>query len=491
VIVVAMFALTGWRPGRAWLLLGFGLGLEAVADFAYAYANANGTYVVGGWLDSMYVASALVIGFAAWARVPRRGEAVLKARRVLLMPAAFALISLAVLMYGAFHHVGAAGLAFAGAAVVLVIARAMWTYHDNVNLLEASRHEAVTDALTGLGNRRLMHAELEQALCDGPNAPPAVLVMFDLNGFKLYNDRFGHLAGDTLLAHLGRRLRNSVREAGSAYRPGGDEFCILLRDDLGEVDTHVAAALAALQAEGEGFSVGASHGFALIPAEAQSATMALRLADDRMYAQKGERRGSARQQTHDVLLGVLREREPELALHLRQVGRLAVLVGRELEMDAEQLDELRRAAELHDVGKAAIPDAILNKPGPLTEHEWTFMRRHTLVGERILAAAPALAPVAHLVRASHERWDGGGYPDGTAGTAIPLGSRIVAVCDAFDAMISDRPYARAKTPEEAIAELRRSAGTQFDPAVVEAFAAAWAERGSVSSDRLELEDLLA
>ncbi len=111
-------------------------------------------------------------------------------------------------------------------------------------------------------------------------------------------------------------------------------------------------------------------------------------------------------------------------------------------MNAEQLDEVRRAAELHDVGKAAIPDAILNKPGSLDPGEWTFMRRHTLLGERILAAAPALAPVALLVRSSHERWDGSGYPDGLAGERIPLGARvIVSVCDAFDAMTSERPYA--------------------------------------------------
>jgi diguanylate cyclase (GGDEF)-like protein len=490
-IVVGMFALAGWRPGRAWLLLGLGLGLAAIADTAYAYTNANGSYVVGGWLDSMWIASALVIGFSAWQRVPRRNALQLNAKRMLLMPAAFALVALGVLVYGGFHHVGAFGLGLAGAAVVLVIARAMWTFHAHITLLEQSQHEAVTDALTLLGNRRLMHAELDRALADGRNSEPAVLVMFDLDGFKYYNDRFGHLAGDTLLAHFGQRLQAAVGHAGRAYRPGGDEFCVLLHGDLANADVHIATAVAALRAEGEGFSVTTSLGSVAIPSEAHTSMLALRMADDRMYAHKGERRGSARQQTHDVLLGVLREREPDLHLHLREVGRLAVLVGRRLEMTEEQLDELRRAAELHDVGKAAVPDAILLKPGPLTDHEWTFMRRHTLVGERILAAAPALSPVAALVRASHERWDGGGYPDGTAGTAIPLGARVVSVCDAFDAMTSDRPYARARTPEEAIAELRRSAATQFDPDVVEAFAAAWAQLPAVELDALDVEQLAA
>jgi two-component system, cell cycle response regulator len=471
VIIAAMFALTGWRPGRAWTLLGVGLGVQAIADVAYAYADAKGTYAVGGWLDSMYVASALVVGFSAWQSTNRR-QIPMKAKRLLLIPSVFALVALGVLIYGGFHHVSSAGLAFAGASIVLVIARAMWTYHANVNLLEASRHEAVTDALTGLGNRRLMNTELERALADGADSEPAVLVMFDLDGFKTYNDQFGHLAGDTLLVHLGRRLQTAIGGAGAAYRPGGDEFCVLLRRDVDDADVHIAAAVKALHAEGDGFSVGSSYGVVAIPREAHTTTVAMRLADDRMYAQKGERRGSPRQQTRDVLLGLLREREPLLDQHLRAVGRLALLVGRQLGMNPEQLDELRRAAELHDVGKAAIPDAILNKAGPLTDHEWRFMHRHTLIGERILATAPALAPVAHLVRSSHERWDGRGYPDGLAGEAIPLGARVVSVCDSFDAMISDRPYARRKTPAEATAELRRGAGAQFDPAVVEAFAAA-------------------
>jgi len=129
-----------------------------------------------------------------------------------------------------------------------------------------------------------------------------------------------------------------------------------------------------------------------------------------------------------------------------------------------------RAAELHDVGKVAIPDAILNKAGPLDEAEWSFMRRHTIIGERILLSAPALRPVARLVRSSHERWDGGGYPDGLAQEEIPLGARIVAVCDAFDAMTTDRPYRRRVSDAAALAELRGNAGTQFDPQVVKAFA---------------------
>jgi two-component system, cell cycle response regulator len=475
-IVFGVFGLAGWRPGRAWLLLGVGLGLSAIADTAYVYASANGTYIVGGVLDSMWLASSLAIAFAAWQPVPRSNPLRLEAKRLLVIPGTLAIVALSVLLYGGFHHLAAIGLVLAAVSVLIVIARAAWTFHENVRLLDASQHDAVTDALTSLGNRRKMNTELARALTAGPDSAAAVLVMFDLNGFKLYNDQFGHLAGDTMLEHLGHRLRSSVSGVGSAYRLGGDEFCVLIRRDLRHADMHIAVAAAALSAEGEGFAVGASYGQVAIPTEAHTVTHALRVADDRMYARKGSRRGSARQQTHDVLLGLLREREPNLHAHLQEVGRLAGLAGHRLGMDVERLDELRRAAELHDIGKAAIPDAILNKPGPLTENEWTFMRRHTYVGERILAAAPALAPVAALVRSSHERWDGEGYPDGLVGEAIPVGARIIAVCDAFDAMTSERPYAEAMSPSDAITELRRGAATQFDPAVVEAFVFAWHEQ---------------
>jgi HD-GYP domain-containing protein (c-di-GMP phosphodiesterase class II) len=154
-------------------------------------------------------------------------------------------------------------------------------------------------------------------------------------------------------------------------------------------------------------------------------------------------------------------------------------------MDSEQLDEVARAAELHDVGKVGIPDAILNKPDRLDAGEWEFMRQHTILGERILNAAAALRPVARLVRSSHERWDGTGYPDRLAGAEAPLGSRIIAVCDAYEAMTADRAYRRALSPAAAAQELRAGAGTQFDPEVVAAFLDAIATRDVVAAPERE------
>jgi HD-GYP domain-containing protein (c-di-GMP phosphodiesterase class II) len=188
-----------------------------------------------------------------------------------------------------------------------------------------------------------------------------------------------------------------------------------------------------------------------------------------MYAQKHSGRATAGRQSSDVLLRALAERHPDLGDHLDGVTELVGEIGERLGIDGEELTQLRHAAALHDIGKVAIPDAIITKPGALTDDEWAFMRRHTIIGERIIAAAPALGPAAVLVRSSHEAWDGSGYPDGLAGEAIPVGARVIAVCDAFDAMTSNRPYSRAKTTEEALAELHRCAGTQFDRSIVAVF----------------------
>jgi HD-GYP domain-containing protein (c-di-GMP phosphodiesterase class II) len=201
-----------------------------------------------------------------------------------------------------------------------------------------------------------------------------------------------------------------------------------------------------------------------------TASVALSAADERMYAAKRTTRTSSLQQTSAVLAAAMRERHPEQSGDGARLVRLAELVARHLGMDEEDVAHVRHAARLRDVGKLAIPEGILGKREPLDEAELAFVRSHTLVGERIAGAASSLAPVARLIRASHERYDGAGYPDGLAGEEIPLGARIVFVCDAFGAMTSDRPYRAAMTDFEALAQLSANAGTQFDPAVVRAFA---------------------
>jgi diguanylate cyclase (GGDEF)-like protein len=342
-------------------------------------------------------------------------------------------------------------------------------------------HQALHDPLTGLPNRRSLIADLEHGMADASKERQLLVLLYDLDGFKAYNDSFGHAAGDALLARLGHRLATALEGRGSPYRMGGDEFCVLSSLGFESPESIAEQAAAALAEHGEGFSVTASYGSVLVPIEATSSGEALRIADQRMYARKsiGSRASAGRQST-DVLLKILSERSPELGIHLDEVTELCRAVAAKLELHEDDAAPLLQAASLHDVGKAAIPDEILNKPGPLDAEEWEFIRRHTVIGQRILSAAPALTRAAQLVRSSHERMDGTGYPDKLRGEDIPLGARVISVCDAFDAMRSTRPYRRPMSTEEALDELRRNASTQFDPAVVAAFCAVIAERETVT-----------
>lgn len=379
-------------------------------------------------------------------------------------------------------------MGLATGALLAAGVRAALTYLENVRMLQRRTHDAVTDTLTGLGNRRRLMDDLEIAFQRAKNGRPSTLAFFDLDGFKRYNDNFGHSAGDALLVRLGSALAGAIDGSGEAYRLGGDEFCVLAAGGFTRDDALIVNAQAALAEHGAGFTITASCGVVILPEDADTVSAALNVADERMYAEKISAARSSRTSAQTVLmqqsilLQLLTEREPALHDHVCDVGVLAVALGQRFELDSEQLDELRRAAQLHDLGKLAIPDHILNKPGPLSDGEWRLMRQHTIIGERILNAAPALRPVARLVRSSHERWDGKGYPDRLAAEAIPLGSRIIAVCDAYHAMISERSYDAARTSDEALAELRRHSATQFDPKVVEALCQHLKAQPQIQSD---------
>lgn len=341
--------------------------------------------------------------------------------------------------------------------------------HLNDRVLAASREEALTDALTGLGNRRALLNDLNSRLPREALDKKLLFALFDLDGFKQYNDTFGHPAGDALLARFAERLSATVEGTGTAYRMGGDEFCLLAQVD-GNEEEIVMDATIALSDAGGAFEISCSYGSVLMPTETSVATEALRLADQRMYGRKAAYASASRQST-DVLLQVLSERGDRLAEHVGDVASLAGRTAERLGLSEEEIERTRLAAELHDIGKSAIPNAVLDKPGKLDAGEWEFIRAHTLIGERIVVAAPSLAHTADLVRSSHERLDGSGYPDGLSGDQIPIGARIIAVCDAYDEMTTDRPYHAATPSADALAEIRRCSGTQFDPAAVRAFCA--------------------
>src|SRR5215218_6227566 len=441
-MVTGGVALTGWKPGLTWGALA-------------------GSFFEAGW-----PAATLLLAWAAWMRPEAVRPRPLEDRRMLIVPTGFALLGLTLLISDHFHRVNLLAVGLAWASLLAVIGRFGMTFFANLSMLHDTREESLTDALTGLGNRRRLVRDLEAALHDGAGS---ALMLFDLNGFKGYNDIYGHPAGDALLARLGARLGAAVGPDACAYRMGGDEFCVLAPLRGGDTLELLERGVRALSEEGDGFEISAAHGCVLVPEEADDAGTALGIADRRMYADKAGARRSADEQSRDVLLKALEEHHPDLGDHVHDVGQLAEVVGRKLGLAGQSLHQVRQAAELHDIGKVAVPRAILDKPGPLSSEEWAFVARHTLIGERILGAALALRPVARIVRASHEHFDGNGYPDGLRGQEIPFGARIVAVCDAYDAMTSDRPYRSRMSHQAALAELRRCAGGQFDPAVVDAF----------------------
>jgi diguanylate cyclase (GGDEF)-like protein len=333
-----------------------------------------------------------------------------------------------------------------------------------------TRRELATDPLTRLRNRRALMEVLPRVCERADEEEPAFLWFYDLNGFKAYNDAFGHLAGDAVLARLGRRLEESVSPFGHAYRLGGDEFCVVVDQPVSDPLALFEMARASLTEQGGAFTVTASAGAVEIPREASEPGEALRLADHHMYRDKAASRPGAAEVITAVLHAALAQRHPELDEHSSDVAGDVELLARAVGLDDETVELIIRAGDLHDVGKLGIPDEIIAKPGPLSEREWEFMRQHTVMGERIIAAAgPSLERIAPLVRASHERWDGRGYPDGLAGEEIPLGARIITICDSYRAMLSERPYKRAMAAPDALAELRRCAGTQFDPQLVAVF----------------------
>jgi two-component system cell cycle response regulator len=471
-LVVGVFAMTGWRPGRAWMLIGAGLAAAVAADCIYAYEASQGTYVEGTVLDALWPAATLLVGYAAWEPAGRTIEVRPSGLRVLVLPVLFGGTALGLLVFDHFGHIDTLATLLATLTMIAVLARTALTFRENLRMLHYSRREAMTDALTGLGNRRRLMTDLLREIDDATPARPAVLILFDLDGFKRYNDEHGHPAGDALLARLGRGLAAAVSPAGRAYRLGGDEFCALANIPAADAGDLLERTRRALTEGGDGYRVSASHGLVFLPTEAREPAMAMQIADERLYGQKDSRkRAVAGEQTRDVLLQVLHESQPDLHGHLHDVAELVLAVGRRMMLGPDELAEMARAAGLHDVGKMAIPDEILNKPGPLDNVERGFIRQHTIVGERILAATPLLSPVARIVRASHENWDGSGYPDGLSGEQIPLAARIINACDAYYAMTSDRPYEAAVPRAEALAELRRCAGGQFDPAVVDALCA--------------------
>ncbi|HEU4976415.1 MAG TPA: diguanylate cyclase [Baekduia sp.] len=305
---------------------------------------------------------------------------------------------------------------------------------------------------------------------------PTGLVLVDIDGFRALNGRCGMAAGDEALAAVGRRLRELVRAGDVVGRTGADELAVVMPGANMAAARGVAErVVAAMEQEGPvtvsaGMAVDAGSGQldGLLVDAAEVLERARRAGGGRVGA-PGRRTGADPEGgAAGALALALAERDPAAGEHAERVLALSGAVARRLGLDGEELERVAATALLHDLGRLALPDAILHKPGALVDDEWDAVRAAPLVAERILRAVPRLSRVARSVRHVHERFDGAGYPDGLAGTAIPLGSRIVAACEAYDAMTSTRPHRAPLDHDAALAELRAGAGTQLDPQVVDA-----------------------
>jgi diguanylate cyclase (GGDEF)-like protein len=322
VLVFVAFFATGWRPGRAWSVLGAGIAVSALADGIDVYQESTGSYLAGGWLDTMWPLAFVLVAAAAWQ--PRRPATRTHVGwSVSAVPLACSAVAIAVLVHAGLVHGGPLAVVLAGAALLTGMMRALLMLRENFRLVRSSQREAMTDKLTELPNRRALVDDLDAACGRGRNT----LVFFDLDGFKDYNDAFGHPAGDALLRRLAPAL---AAVGGRAYRLGGDEFCLLVDRPLTDEDALVQAAVDALSEHGDGFAVSASFGLVVVPDDAADATDALRLADARMYARKRRRRGGSRGQARDLLVRVIAERQPDLDDHSSGVAELALAVGRRL-----------------------------------------------------------------------------------------------------------------------------------------------------------------
>lgn len=325
------------------------------------------------------------------------------------------------------------------------------------------------DQLTGLYNRRFFEEEIERL--NNKENLPLTIVMADVNGLKLINDSFGHAAGDELLKKVSAVMLNACADKGIISRVGGDEFVILLPKtnelEAGKILKRISKLASKEKVESINLSI--SFGFDTKHYDDENVFEVLKKAENFMYKKKLFESPSMRGKTIGAIINTLHEKNKREEQHSHRVSEYCNLLGKAMNLPDGEIQELKTVGLLHDIGKVAIDENILNKPGKLTDEEWKEIKRHPEIGYRILSSVNDMAEMSEYVLAHHERWDGKGYPKGLKGEQIPLKSRIIAIADAFDAMISERSYRSALSKEIAVEELIKNAGIQFDPELVKIF----------------------
>ncbi|MDD4344132.1 MAG: transporter substrate-binding domain-containing protein, partial [Eubacteriales bacterium] len=336
-------------------------------------------------------------------------------------------------------------------------------YQENMEYL--SHH----DYLTGLFNRHYFEMKLSEL--DTLENLPLCLIMADVNGLKLVNDSFGHKAGDELLIKVGDVLKKACTSGEHIFRIGGDEFIILFSiKEPGEAEILIEKIKELAKTEKiKAIELSISFGWALKEKIEEDIHEVFKDAENQMYKRKLFESPSIRGKTINAIINTLYEKNQREEEHSRRVSELAFEFAQVLGMTEQEVQEIKTMGLLHDIGKIAVNEGILNKEGRLTAEEYDEIKLHPEIGYRILSSVNDMSDMADYVLCHHERWDGKGYPRGISGKDIPLQSRIIAIVDAYDAMISYRTYRTSRTVDEAVAELRKYAGTQFDPELVEIF----------------------
>ena len=325
------------------------------------------------------------------------------------------------------------------------------------------------DQLTGLYNRRFFEEEIKRL--DTKRQLPLSVIMADLNGLKLINDTFGHIEGDSLLKKTAMLLRKACRSEDIIARWGGDEFVILLPKTSMEVSETISQRMTKYFKKLiiKNVPLSCAIGIATKISPEEDIESVIKEAENNMYKNKLLEKASDSWSTISALERALFEKSNETIDHTHRVNDYAIKLGKSVKLHPQQLDELSLLATLHDIGKVAISESILLKEGKLTEKEWTIIKRHPEIGFNIASSSPKIIHIAKYILFCHENWDGSGYPHGLTGEAISIISRIIFITDAYDVMTSKRTYKKAMSKKEAINELRRCAGTQFDPLLVEKF----------------------
>ncbi len=539
ILLASCLLLLGGRTGyfRSVLLL-FAAGLTIVvgADVTFSYISLHWTFVSGSLLDILWSLGFMLIGVAVWTsrqamtftrieEEPRRLPSLLSSLRpYALLPLVGGLVlyteqapSQAILKHGVFW--GALAL------ICLIIVRQVLALLENRELNARLEGLATTDPLTGLVNHRTFHVRLaEEAAMAQADGQSLAVVMLDLDNFKFFNDAYGHTAGDEVLRQITQALRESTTPQDTVGRFGGDEFALLiplktvgsLRQGVsgGGVQQGLEASLRELFFQPPGspspIPLTVSLGVAIFPEEAATPLEALELADSRLLHFKtgGGTDSPAEQICRELtrsLLGfpmlnalvtAVDNKDRYTRRHSEDVLTYSLQIADQFGLDADIRQTIQVAALLHDVGKIGVPDRVLRKPGKLTDEEYEAIQQHPLMGAIIVGAVPGFEETLDTVRHHHERWDGGGYPFGLRGEETPMLARIVSVADAFSAMTTDRPYRKGMEREKALRILEEGAGTQWDPACVEALLCAYqparlSQKKQLQKEQPQKECLLA